>query len=85
MINTLITMAEQAAPHADAAGAHGLFGNVAGGIVAFGAAIGVGLVGSKCAEAVGRNPGAFGSILTIGIIAMALAEGLGIMAFFLTK
>jgi F-type H+-transporting ATPase subunit c len=46
-----------------------------------GAAIGVGIVGSKAVEAVGRNPGAFGNILTLGIIAMALAEGLGIIAY----
>jgi len=41
----------------------------------------VGLIGSKAVEAVGRNPGAFGNILTLGIIAMALAEGLGIIAY----
>jgi F-type H+-transporting ATPase subunit c len=45
----------------------------------------VGLIGSKAVEAVGRNPGAFGNILTLGIIAMALAEGLGILAFFVSK
>lgn len=51
-----------------------------------GAGIGVGLVGAKAAEAVGRNPGAFGQILTIGIIGMALAEAVaiyGLIAFFL--
>jgi F-type H+-transporting ATPase subunit c len=50
-----------------------------------GAGIGVGLVGAKAAEAVGRNPGAFGSILTISIIGMALAEAVaiyGLIAFF---
>jgi F0F1-type ATP synthase membrane subunit c/vacuolar-type H+-ATPase subunit K len=51
------------------------------GLGGAGAAIGVGLVGSKAVEAVGRNPGAFGNILTLGIIAMALAEGLGIIAY----
>ena len=50
-----------------------------------GAAIGVGLISSKAVEAVGRNTGAFGNILTLGIIAMALAEGLGILAFFVSK
>ena len=50
-----------------------------------GAGIGVGLVGAKAAEAVGRNPGAFGQILTISIIGMALAEAVaiyGLIAFF---
>lgn len=48
-----------------------------------GAAIGVGLVGAKSAEAVGRNPGAFGKVLTIGIIGMALAEAIAFYALFL--
>ena len=42
----------------------------------------------KAAEAVGRNPGAFGNILTISIIGMALAEAIAIYAlisFFLYK
>jgi F-type H+-transporting ATPase subunit c len=43
-----------------------------------GAGIGVGLVGGKAAEAVGRNPSAFGSILTMAIIGMALAEAIAI-------
>ena len=53
------------------------------GVAGAGAAIGVGLVGSKAAEAVGRNPGAFGNILTIGIIGMALAEAIAIYALIL--
>ena len=60
-------------------------GSIATGLGAGSAAIGVGLIGSKAVEAVGRNPGAFGNILTLGIIAMALAEGLGILAFFVSK
>jgi F-type H+-transporting ATPase subunit c len=43
-----------------------------------GAGVGVGIVGGKAAEAVGRNPSAFGSILTMGIIGMALAEAIAI-------
>ena len=53
-----------------------------------GGAIGVGMVGAKAAEAVGRNPGAFGQILTISIIGMALSEAVAIYAlivFFLYK
>ena len=60
-------------------------GNIAIGLGVLGAAIGVGLVGLKAAEAVGRNPAASGKILVQAIIAMALAEGLGILALFLAK
>jgi F-type H+-transporting ATPase subunit c len=79
----LISMAADAAAHAPAAA--GITGSIATGIGAGSAAIGVGLIGSKAVEAVGRNPGAFGNILTLGIIAMALAEGLGILSFILGK
>jgi F-type H+-transporting ATPase subunit c len=75
----LISMAQAAAAHA--APAAGITGSLTMGLGGAGAAIGVGLVGSKAVEAVGRNPGAFGRILTLGIIAMALAEGLGIIAY----
>jgi F-type H+-transporting ATPase subunit c len=47
------------------------------------AAIGVGLVGMKAVEAVGRNPGAFGKILTIGLLGMALAEAVAFYSLFL--
>lgn len=82
----IISMAQAAAAHgAEAAAAAGVTGSIATGIGAGSAAIGVGLIGSKAVEAVGRNPGAFGNILTLGIIAMALAEGLGILSFILGK
>lgn len=58
------------------------------GLAGLGSAVGVGMVGSKAAEAVGRNPGAFGNILTISIIGMALAEAIAIyalVAFFLNR
>jgi F-type H+-transporting ATPase subunit c len=84
MMMELITMAQEAAAHA-APAADGLHGSVTGGLAGLGAAIGVGLIGAKAAEAVGRNPGAFGNILTMSIIGMALAEGLGIIAFFAVK
>ena len=70
---------------AAAAPAAGVTGNIAIGLGVLGAAIGVGLVGLKAAEAVGRNPAASGKILVQAIIAMALAEGLGILALFLAK
>jgi F-type H+-transporting ATPase subunit c len=58
-------------------------GSIAKGLGVLGAAIGVGLIGLKAAEAVGRNPGASGKVLVQAIIGMALAEGLGILALFL--
>ncbi len=60
-------------------------GNIASAFGLLGAALGVGLIGNKAAEAVGRNPGASGKILVQAIIGMALAEGLGILALFLAK
>ncbi|MEI8312075.1 MAG: ATP synthase F0 subunit C [Verrucomicrobiota bacterium] len=45
--------------------------------------MGVGMVGSKAAEAVGRNPGAFGKVLTISILGMALSEAIAIYALIL--
>ncbi|MFM9080931.1 MAG: ATP synthase F0 subunit C, partial [Opitutaceae bacterium] len=54
-----------------------LQGNIASAFGLLGAALGVGLIGFKAAEAVGRNPGASGKVLVQAIIGMALAEGLG--------
>lgn len=61
----------------------GVTGSITKGLGLLGAAIGVGLIGFKAAEAVGRNPGASGKVLVQAIIGMALAEGLGILALFL--
>ena len=47
------------------------------------AAIGVGLVGTKAVEAVGRNPGASGKVLVQSILGMALAEAVAFYALFL--
>ena len=58
-------------------------GKIHVGLVGSGAGVGVGMVGAKAAEAVGRNPGAQGQIMTIGIIFAALAEGLIFIAIFL--
>lgn len=48
-----------------------------------GAAIGVGLVGWGATNAIGRNPGAFGKILVMGILGMAFAEAIAIYALLL--
>lgn len=58
-------------------------GNFALGLAGMGAGIGIGLTGYAAAQAVGRNPGAFGKILTIGIIGMALAEAVAIYGFLM--
>jgi len=58
-------------------------GNIHVGLGCLGAAIGVGLVGMKAAEAVGRNPGASGKILVQAILGMALAEAVAFYALFL--
>ena len=60
-----------------------IFGNVTSAAGLLGAAIGVGLIGTKAVEAVGRNPGAATKILVQSIIGMALVEGLGVLALFL--
>jgi F-type H+-transporting ATPase subunit c len=58
-------------------------GSIHIGLAALGAAIGVGLIGSKAAEATGRNPGAAGAIRNIAIILAALAEGIVFFAIYL--
>ena len=88
MITEIVTMMQGAAADAaahSAPAATGITGSIVAGLAGLGAAIGVGMIGSKAAEAVGRNPGAFGNILTMSIIGMALAEGLGIIAFFAVR
>lgn len=70
-----------------AAAAAGVTGDIGKGLTAaFGcaaAAIGVGLVGTKAVEAVGRNPGASGKVLVQSILGMALAEAVAFYALFL--
>ncbi len=60
----------------------GNISHLATGIAVFGAAIGVGLIGFRAVEAVGRNPGASGKILPLALVTAAFAEGLGILAIF---
>lgn len=75
----LITMVAETA----AAAPQGVAGSLTLAIAGAGSAIGVGMIGAKAAEAVGRNPTAFGNILTIGIIGMALAEAIAIYALII--
>lgn len=90
LLDTIIPIIAQAADHGAAAAAAtgkswGAGIPLAG--AGAGAGIGVGLVGAKAAEAVGRNPGALGKVLTVGIIGMALAEAIaiyGLIAFLMS-
>ncbi len=65
--------------------AAGITGSIQGGLGALGAAIGVGLIGMKASEAVGRNPGAATKILIQSILSTAFAEGIVFFALFLGK
>ena len=58
-------------------------GNLHIGLAALGAALGVGLIGMKASEAVGRNPGAATPILVQALLSTAFAEGLVFFAIYL--
>jgi len=60
-----------------------LTGNLHVGLAALGAALGVGFIGMKASEAVGRNPGAATKILVQSILAIAFAEAIVFYALFL--
>ena len=62
-----------------------MMGNLHVGLAALGAAIGVGFIGMKGAEAVGRNPGASTKILVQSLITIAFAEAIVFYAIFLEK
>ncbi|MES2668368.1 MAG: ATP synthase F0 subunit C [Patescibacteria group bacterium] len=53
---------------------------IAAGLGVLGPAIGVGMIGSKAMEAIGRNPEASGKIVSNMVLAIAFAEALGILA-----
>ncbi len=60
-------------------------GSIHVALAGLGSALGVGLVVMKAAEAVGRNPGAFGKVLALALIGMAFAEAIVFYAIFLVK
>ncbi len=66
-----------------AAAISGVSGSLTLAVAGAGAALGIGLIGMKAVEAVGRNPGASGKVLTLSIIAMALAEAIAIYALII--
>jgi len=55
------------------------------GLAALGAAIAVGLIGAKAADAAGRNPGASTTILVQSILAIAFAEAIVFYTLFLVR
>ena len=63
----------------------GMTGNIHIGLACLGAALGVGFIGMKASEAVGRNPGASTKILVQAILSTAFAEGIVFFAIFLAK
>ena len=60
-------------------------GSIHVGLACLGAALGVGFIGMKASEAVGRNPGAATKILVQAILSTAFAEGIVFFAIFLVK
>lgn len=61
--------------------------HISGGIIiaigALGPGLGIGLIGAKAMEALGRNPDANGKILPAMLLAMAFAEAIAIYALIL--
>lgn len=53
---------------------------LAAGLGVLGPAIGIGLIGGRAMEAIGRNPDASGKIVSNMILAIVFAEALGILA-----
>ena len=62
-----------------------LTGNMTAGLAALGAAVGVGLIGMRASDAVGRNPGAATKVLVQSILSIAFAEAIVFYALFLAK
>lgn len=56
--------------------------SISGGIIVaiggFGPALGVGFIGAKAVEAIGRNPEASGKVLPAMLLGMAFAEAIAI-------
>ena len=60
-------------------------GNIRVAAAAIGIPLGIGLIGAKACESVGRNPEAATKVLVQSIIAMAFAEAIVFFAIFLGK
>lgn len=53
---------------------------IAAGVGVLGPAIGIGLIGSRAMDAIGRNPEASGKVVSNMVLAIVFAEALGILA-----
>lgn len=53
---------------------------IAIGVGGIGPAIGIGMIGSKAVEAIGRNPEAAGKVQSMAILAIAFAEAVAVYA-----
>lgn len=53
---------------------------IAAGLGVFGPGIGIGLIGGRAMEAIGRNPDASGKIVSNMILPIVFTEALGILA-----
>ncbi|MEN9413046.1 MAG: synthase subunit c [Candidatus Parcubacteria bacterium] len=53
---------------------------LAAGLGVMGPGIGIGLIGGRAMDAIGRNPEASGKVVSNMILAIAFAEALGILA-----
>ena len=62
-----------------------MIGNIHVALAALGAALGVGYIGAKSSEAVGRNPGSAKEVMVQSILAIAFAEAIVLYALFLAK
>ena len=82
LVTTGVAGAQEAAGDNEftASSAKFMAAGIAMGLGALGPAIGIGLLGGKAMEALGRNPEAAGAIQTNMILAIAFAEAIGIYA-----
>jgi F-type H+-transporting ATPase subunit c len=62
-----------------------MMGSIHVAFAALGAALGVGLIGAKASEAVGRNPGSSKEVMVQSILSIAFAEAIVFYALFLVK
>ncbi|MDP3941652.1 MAG: ATP synthase F0 subunit C [bacterium] len=60
-----------------------LHGGIIVALGGFGPALGVGLIGYKALEAIGRNPEASGKVLPAMLLGMAFAEAIAIYSLIL--
>lgn len=62
----------------------GITGSLQVAAAALGVPVGIGLIGYKACESVGRNPEASGKIIVQSILCMALVEAVLFIAIFLS-